>query len=59
MYIGTVWYVLCLRDPGNEYYFCQLALEDTGSGGKGGEGGGNEGVPKMVLRDSIFSCDCR
>jgi hypothetical protein len=26
-------------------------------GGKGGKGGGNEGVPKMVLRDSIFSCD--
>ena len=31
---------------------------DTGLGGKGGErGGGNEGVPKMVLHDSIFSCD--
>ena len=26
-------------------------------GGKGGKGGGNEGVPKMVLHDSIFSCD--
>jgi hypothetical protein len=32
---------------------------DTGLGGKGGEGGGNEGVPKMVLHDSIFSCDRR
>ncbi len=24
-------------------------LEDTGLGGKGGERGGNDGVPKMVL----------
>ena len=30
-------------------------LEDSGWGGKGGKGGGNEGVPKMVLRHSIFS----
>ncbi len=35
------------------------SLEDTGLGGKGGKGGGNEGVPKMVLHDSIYSCDHR
>ena len=28
-------------------------------GGKGGKGGGNEGLPKIVLHDSIFSCDRR
>ena len=28
-------------------------------GERGGRGGGNEGVPKMVLHDSIYSCDHR
>ena len=34
-----------------------VSLEDTGWGGKGGKGVGNEGVPKMVLPNSnIFLC---